>query len=97
MTDSIPNLIPNPFQDSIVPSFPVLKCWLSTGTKYVYIKSTTVYVPSSELGTDIDTLEYQQTEKIETEMKDVDRIRRHTGVPNTVQGVLLGYPIHTNY
>jgi hypothetical protein len=28
-------------------------------------------------------------------MKDVDRIRRHTGVRNTVQGVLLGYPIHT--
>jgi hypothetical protein len=26
-------------------------------------------------GIEIDTLEYQQTEKIETELKDVDRIR----------------------
>ncbi len=28
-----------------------------------------------ELTIEIDTLEYQQTEKIETELKDVDRIR----------------------
>ncbi len=27
--------------------------------------------------TEIDTLEYQQTEKIETEVKDVDRIRAY--------------------
>jgi hypothetical protein len=32
---------------------------------------------ASKVGTtEIDTLEYQQTEKIETEMKDIDRIRR---------------------
>jgi hypothetical protein len=45
--------------------------------------------------TKIDTLEEQQTEKIETEVKDVDRIQKHTGVHNTVQGVLLGHPLHT--
>jgi hypothetical protein len=44
------------------------------------------------LFTEIDTLEYQQTEKIETEVKDVDRTRKRTGVRNIVQGVLLGHP-----
>ncbi len=29
----------------------------------------------SDGGIEIDTIEYQQTEKIETELKDVDRIR----------------------
>jgi hypothetical protein len=39
MADSIPYLVPTPqFQESIGPSLPVLKYWLSTGTKYVYIK-----------------------------------------------------------
>jgi hypothetical protein len=50
-----------------------------------------LYVLLSE----IDTLEKQQTEKIETEVKDVDRVQKHTGVRNTVQGVLLRHPIHT--
>ncbi len=30
-------------------------------------------------GIEIDTLEYQQTEKIETELKDVDRIHSKSG------------------
>ncbi len=34
---------------------------------------------------EIDTLEYQQTEKIETELKDVDRIRIRKCTP-AVQG-----------
>jgi hypothetical protein len=38
--------------------------------------------------TEIDTLEYHQTEKIEGEV-NVDRIRKHTGVRNTVQGTHL--------
>jgi hypothetical protein len=48
--------------------------------------------------TEIDTLESQQTEKIETEVKDVnDSIgyRKHTGVRNIVQRFLLGCPVHT--
>jgi hypothetical protein len=28
-------------------------------------------------------------------VRDDDRIRKHTGVRNIVQGVLLGHPIHT--
>jgi hypothetical protein len=51
------------------------------------------FPPTWGLPIEIDTLEYQQTEKIETELKDVDRIR--TGVRSFVQGLLLGHPIHT--
>ncbi len=47
------------------------------------------------LSTEIDTIEYQQTEKIETEVRDDDRIQKHTGVRNIIQGVLLGHSIHT--
>ncbi len=47
-------------------------------------------------GTKIDTyLYYQQTEKIVTEVRDVDRIRKHSGVHNIVQNVHLRRPIHT--
>jgi hypothetical protein len=45
--------------------------------------------------TEIDTIEEQQTEKIETEVRDDDRIRKHIGVRNIIEGVLLGHPIHT--
>ncbi len=34
-----------------------------------------ILVSCCALSIEIDTLEYQQTEKIETELKDVDRIR----------------------
>ncbi len=40
-------------------------------------------------------LEYQHTEKIETEVRDFDRIRKHTGVRNIVQSSVLGHPLHT--
>jgi hypothetical protein len=39
------------------------------------------------LTTEIDT--------IETKVRDDDRIWKHTGVCNIIQGVLLGHPIHT--
>ncbi len=39
---------------------------------------------------EIDTLEYQQTEKIETELKDVDRIRIRKKCTLAVQGGILG-------
>ncbi len=56
----------------------------------------TVLIDLRIVTTEIDTLEQQQTEKIETELNDVDRIRaEHTGVSINVQGVLLGHPIHT--
>ena len=45
--------------------------------------------------TEIDTLEQQQTEKIETEVREDDRIRKHTGVRNIIQGVVLDNPIQT--
>jgi hypothetical protein len=35
--------------------------------------------------TEIDTIEQQQTEKIETEVRDDDRIRKHTGVRNIIE------------
>ncbi len=38
------------------------------------------------INTEKDTLEYHQTEKIETEEKDVDMMQKHTGVLNVVQG-----------
>jgi hypothetical protein len=34
---------------------------------------------------EIDTLEYQQTEKIETELKDVDRIQDNPAAPSPCQ------------
>ena len=46
------------------------------------------YNPStlaSEQIIEIDTQEQHQTEKIETEVKDVDRIRAYTGVRSTIQ------------
>jgi hypothetical protein len=43
---------------------------------------------------EIDTLEYQQTEKIETEVKASIEYEQ-TGVRSFVQGFLLGHPIHT--
>ncbi len=45
--------------------------------------------------TEIDTLEYHQNDKIETEVRDDDRIRKHTGVRNIIEVVLLGHPLHT--
>jgi hypothetical protein len=59
-----------------------------------------VYATSSRvsfwgISTEIDTIEEQQTEKIETEVGDDDRIRKHTGVRNIIQGVLLGHLLHT--
>ncbi len=44
------------------------------------------------VSTEIDTLEQQHTEKIETEVKDVNRIRKHTGVRNTFKVFSWGIP-----
>jgi hypothetical protein len=43
---------------------------------------------------EIDTLEYQQTEKIETEL-NTSMGYEQTGARSFVQGLLLGHPIHT--
>jgi hypothetical protein len=43
---------------------------------------------------EIDTLEYQQTEKIETELKDVDRIQANR-CTQLCPGSPSGHPIHT--
>ncbi len=56
-------------------------CW--PGTRILYIQHCTLslvyvfrmYTKRVILPIEIDTLEYQQTEKIETELKDVDKIR----------------------
>jgi hypothetical protein len=40
-----------------------------------YVENIPAKVKLEALTIEIDTLEYQQTEKIETELKDVDRIR----------------------
>ena len=41
---------------------------------------------------EIDTLEYQQTEKIEAEVKDDDGIRKHTGVRRLSRVSFWGIP-----
>ncbi len=45
-----------------------------------------------DLNTEIDTIEYQETEKIETEVKDDDRIRKHTGVRRLSRVSFWGIP-----
>jgi hypothetical protein len=41
---------------------------------------------------EIDTLELHQTEKIETEVNDVDRIRKHTGIRRLSRVSFWGIP-----
>jgi hypothetical protein len=42
--------------------------------------------------TEIDTIEQQQTEKIEAEVRDDDRIRNHSGVRNIIDVSFWGIP-----
>jgi hypothetical protein len=44
------------------------------------------------ISTEIDTIEEQETEKIETEVKDDDRIRKHTGVRRLSRVSFWGIP-----
>jgi hypothetical protein len=48
--------------------------------------------PASVYPPEIDTIEKQQTEKIEMEVRDDDRIQKHTGVRNIIGVSFWGIP-----
>ncbi len=73
-----------------MPSFPM------SAAKHFYDNPLSIYLdPKNCPNLSSAPCRVTVTEKIETEMRDDNRIRKHKGVRNIIQGVLLGHPLHT--